>query len=99
MAKTKRVCLKKSNYDIYIGRGSIWGNPYTHIKNKKTKANFIVKNREEAIEKYEEYLLNNEELFSKIHELKGKILGCYCSINEKCHGDILIKHIETNKLF
>ena len=41
----------KSEYDVYIGRGSPWGNPFTHIKDKTTKAEFIVDTREESIEK------------------------------------------------
>lgn len=32
----------KEDFDVYIGRGSKWGNPYTHIKDKTTKAEFIV---------------------------------------------------------
>ena len=48
----------KEDYDVYIGRGSYWGNPYTHIKDKETKASFTVKTREESISKYREYLFN-----------------------------------------
>ena len=42
--------------DVYIGRGSIYGNPYSHLEN--TKATFKVATREEAVKKYEEYLLS-----------------------------------------
>ena len=44
---------RENNYPIY--RGSILGNPYTHIKDKKTLAMFVVKTREEAIERYKGY--------------------------------------------
>jgi hypothetical protein len=45
--------------------------------------------REEVIEKYRNYLLNNKELFNSCKkELKGKILGCWCS-PKCCHGDVL----------
>jgi hypothetical protein len=78
---------------VYIGRGSKWGNPYTHIKGK-TKAQFLVKNREEAIDKYEEWIRNQPDLLKDLHELKGKRLGCYCRPYNKCHGDVLCDLIE-----
>jgi len=42
--------------DIYIGRGSVLGNIYTHLKLNKTKVLIQVKTREEAISKYKEWL-------------------------------------------
>jgi len=80
------VHCKKSPYDIYIGRPSIWGNPFSHLPN--TLAEFRVKDRDEAISKYREYLLSNKELMNKLWQLKNKILGCWCK-PLSCHGDIL----------
>lgn len=80
------VHCKKSPYDIYIGRPSIWGNPFSHLPN--TLAKFKVKDRDEAISKYREYLLSNQKLMNQLFELKGKILGCWCK-PKSCHGDIL----------
>ena len=80
------VHCKKSPYDIYIGRPSIWGNPFSHLPN--TLAKFKVKDRDEAISQYREYLLSNQKLMSQLVELKGKILGCWCK-PLACHGDIL----------
>ncbi len=77
-------------YDVYIGRGSEWGNPYTHIKNRVTKANFIVRTREEAIEKYKEWILSQPELMKKIESLRGKKLACWCK-PRACHGDVLVE--------
>lgn len=97
------VHCKKSKYDVYIGRPSKWGNPYTHIKDKTTKAEFIVNTREEAIAKYKEYILNGEgkHLLNDLHELKNKTLGCWCS-PQSCHGDVLKEILEqtsNNSLF
>lgn len=94
MAKViKVVNLNKSPYDVYIGRGSKWGNPYTHKEG--TLAEFIVPTREEAIAKYQEYLINKPELFSQLPELKGKVLGCFCK-PKSCHGDILKQLCESH---
>jgi len=87
------VNKRYQEYDVYIGRGSKWGNPYTHIKGK-TKAQFLVKNREEAIDKYEEWIRQQPELLADLHELRGKRLGCFCRPYNKCHGDILCDLID-----
>lgn len=93
---TKIVHCKKEEYDIYVGRPSIWGNPFTHIKDRATKAKFIVSSREESIEKYREWILKQPHLLSQLHLLKGKILGCWCK-PKSCHGDVLIELIESGK--
>lgn len=73
------VHWKKKPFDVYIGHPSKWGNPYT---NRKIS-------REEKIQLHREYILSNSELINEIkQELKGKILGCWCS-PMPCHGDIL----------
>lgn len=93
--KTTVVNMKDSDYDVYIGRGSKWGNPYSHKTG--TKAEFVVDTRKEAIEKYREYILNNKELMNSLDELKGKKLGCFCK-PKSCHGDILVELIEKKPL-
>ena len=85
-----RVVHIKEPHDIYIGRPSEWGNPYTHIKDKSTKAQFITKTREEAISKYREWILQQPQLLLKLETLRGKKLGCWCK-PKACHGDILIE--------
>lgn len=86
-----RYDKNKENF-VYIGRGSKWGNPYTHMKGK-TKAQFLVSSREESVEKYEEWIRQQPNLLSSLHELKFKRLGCFCA-PAKCHGDILVKLVE-----
>ncbi len=80
------VNLKSSKYNVYIGRGSKWGNPYLIG---------VDGTREEVLKKYHTYLLSNRYLMASLPELNGKILGCFCK-PLSCHGDILIE--ELNKL-
>ncbi len=87
---TRVVNIKTSTCDVFIGRGSIWGNPYSHLHG--TKAKFVVATREQAIEKYREYIESNPKLLMRLWELKGKILGCYCK-PLSCHGDVLVELI------
>ena len=97
MKETRVVHCRKEPYDVYIGRSSDpilgkWGNPFSHKDG--TLAEFKVKDRKEAIEKYEQYLLGNKELMNSIHELRGKVLGCWCR-PLSCHGDILKKYADA----
>lgn len=73
------VHCKKKYHDVYIGRPSKWGNPFVMGRDGT---------REEVIEKYRQLLLSNPKLLEEVKELKGKILGCWCS-PKKCHGDVL----------
>lgn len=82
----------KVPYDIYIGRGSKWGNPFSHMEN--TKAQFKVATREEAIEKYREWIMEQPDLLGSLDELKGKALGCFCH-PKPCHGDVLAELANT----
>ena len=83
------VHCKKEEFDVYVGRGSRWGNPYSHKEG--TLAEHVVGSRSEAIQKFEEYLLSNEELMGSLSELKGKTLGCWCK-PKSCHGDIILRY-------
>ncbi|WOL22678.1 hypothetical protein [Escherichia phage vB_EcoM_JNE01] len=88
----------KEQYDVYIGRGSKWGNPFTHIKDKETKAEFIVATREESIEKFRDYILERiekgEVQIDELLELAGKRLGCFCK-PKSCHGDVLVEIVSA----
>lgn len=92
--KTKVVNIKQESCDVLVCRPSEWGNPFTHIKNKKTLATYIVSSRKEAIEKYRIWILEQPHLLEKIHILKGKRLGCFCA-PKQCHADVLVEMIEA----
>lgn len=94
----KVVHFKREPHDVYIGRPSKWGNPFTHIADKKTAAQFIVASREEAVQKYKEWILEGDGkwLLEHLHELEGKTLGCWCA-PKLCHGNALIEIINERK--
>jgi uncharacterized protein DUF4326 len=80
------VNIATDPYDVYIGRGSRWGNPFSHLPN--SRALWIVKTREEAIARYADWLNEQDQLMHNIKYLKGKILGCHCA-PLPCHGNVL----------
>lgn len=74
---------------IYIGRPSIYGNPYV------IGVDGI---RNEVIDKHEEDLQYNPRLVNIIkRELYNKDLVCFCK-PQKCHGDTLLKVANTDYL-
>ncbi|NJO18555.1 MAG: DUF4326 domain-containing protein [Thioploca sp.] len=83
------VHKNKKPYDVYIGRPSKWGNPFSHKDG--TLAKFKTSSLEESIKKYEEWVLSQPDfIFSIKKELKGKVLGCWCA-PKMCHGYILAR--------
>lgn len=76
---------------VYIGRGSKWGNMFSHLPNSAAK--YHVSTREEAIEQYELwfcYSQDAEPLRKSLYELEGKDLVCFCA-PLPCHGDFLLR--------
>ena len=92
----KVVHWKKDLYDVYIGRPSKWGNPYSHQEG--TLAEYKTETRQEAIEAYRAYILTGKgnHLLEDLDELEGKTLGGWCK-PQSCHGDILIDIIQKRK--
>lgn len=108
MSQIKRYCVLKEEHNgdnaFRVHRGYILGNPYTHIKDKTTKAMVIVKTREEAIDRYERYfeesLKLNPEFKQEFERMVDACMqydeiwvGCYCGEHESCHADYIIKRL------
>jgi len=94
--KTTVVNLREEYYDIRIGRGTIYGNPFTHENLLETKAIVKCSSRSQAVDNYRLWVLNIIEIkgmkpptVEQIRLLKGKVLGCYCQKNASCHGQVL----------
>ena len=75
-------------YDVYIGRGSKWGNPFKIG---------IDGTREDVIEQYRDWIQTQPHLLNSLEELRGKTLGCFCS-PQACHGDILVELLNNDNL-
>lgn len=77
-------------FDVYIGRGTIWGNPYQIG---------IDGDRDEVIRKYKydfdkKYLKPFEKIEENITKIQGKIIACHCK-PYACHGDIIADYINS----
>lgn len=74
----------KEPFDVYIGRGSPYGNPFK-IGPDGT--------REDVIRKFEAWFATQTHLHARLPELRGKTLGCFCA-PQACHGDVLKRWVE-----
>ena len=79
--QTRVVNRRKAEYDVFIGRGSMWGNPFVLGRDG---------DREEVIAKYKKWIVTNPAIMACLGELRGKVLGCYCK-PKPCHGDVLVE--------
>ena len=85
MSQPNALYIGRANH--YVGAtASKWHNPF-----KATQGNSL----EKALVKYEAFV-RSTNLYSQLHELSGKILGCWCSSDsaperEICHGHVLIR--------
>lgn len=85
------VHFRRTAHDVYIGRPSKWGNPFSHQAG--TLAKYRVLSRQQAIEAYETWIQTQPDLMRALPELKGKVLGCWCA-PLPCHGDVLARLAE-----
>lgn len=90
--------------NVYIGRGSVLGNPYTHDGKKSSLAKLSFKTREEAINAYKSYFqvmyendlefkLTIDQIYNKYKNGEDIYLQCFCKPLE-CHGDFIKEFLE-----
>jgi len=85
---------------VSIDRNTKWGNPFLIGKDGT---------RQVVVEKYKKRIKKNATLLSRLPQLKGKVLGCWCvekpidyiRDNKRCHGEVLLEllfNMEVEKL-
>lgn len=84
--------LLASDRCVDITRDTKWGNRFSHLA--RSRAQWLARTREEAIAKYEAWLIGQPELMRELPSLKGKILVCVC-VPQACHGETLARFAES----
>lgn len=83
---------KNQLFDLYIGRGSPWGNPFPID-------NALDVDRTNVIERYRNYfyseIVTNPEKRKQLEGLRGIRLGCHCK-PLPCHGDIIAEYLNNS---
>jgi hypothetical protein len=76
-------------YDIYIGRPSIYGNPFrVGIDGTRDNCCDYHKSWLEGTSRTDFFQSERRKVLKNIHKLKGQRIGCYCK-PKRCHGDFL----------
>lgn len=82
--------------DVYIGRGSMWGNPYVPVGWTKTSAHDVIEVAD-PLGAYEAHVRRTAKLMQALPELCGRVLGCWCvrlgdpAEPARCHGHVLAR--------
>jgi len=106
---TRRVDCREELPDVMITRNAgPWGNPYKITKGSSgawavemdgQPVAFTTTNGQKdalawGLHKYRRHIEQNDALLARLHELKGKRLGCFCKASDPCHGDVLVKLVK-----
>lgn len=68
---------------VKVDRSTKWGNPYP-VGNGRTP--------EQAVAAFEDHFDNSPGLREAAYrELRGKNIGCWCGLDQPCHGDVLLE--------
>jgi hypothetical protein len=84
---------------VYVGRPTVWGNPYKVDTPPPKWPEDEAWGRAEAVRLYELMLAGGWRLRRRpgfeivrraMAELEGKNLACWCPIDQPCHADVLL---------
>ncbi len=89
---------------VYVGRGTPLGNPYSHLPTGSSQAKFKVETRDEAVDKYAEWLpdaMKTDPMVRKVFEglvqfyrdFGELTLSCYCA-PKRCHAEVIARMVQ-----
>lgn len=99
--KRKEIARLPEN-TVYCGRPTIFGNPYKPSDYIGEVENIVGKNEDVRVVArlvrlyclldYNAYLDKRPDLKEKMRQkLRGKNLACFCSLNQECHVDLILR--------
>jgi hypothetical protein len=96
---------------FYIGRGSCLGNPFTSIQGRATKAQHVCASRDEAVDKYHDWLsemiADTDPSSTPAAQVRSMLNKIYFAAKaghvelecycapQKCHGDVIAELINS----
>lgn len=105
LVNARQLAGRVASDAIYIGRGSPFGNPWSHVGDSKF---FVLRTntRQLAIEMYRHWLFDElqpalcpdpriwpKPTHEQLMALAGRVLKCYC-VPLPCHGEVILDYIE-----
>lgn len=82
------VHCRNTQFDVYIGRPTIFGNPFGLATEDE---------RDFVCEQYAQCLrdrcADDYHFLTEVQKLRGQVLGCWCA-PRRCHGDEIVKFLD-----
>ncbi len=80
---------------VYVGRGSVWGNPY-RIGVDGDAAQCVAQYARQMVpfkhgDSLRIFLMSEAAVMAIQEALRGKNLACWCPLDKPCHADWLLK--------
>ena len=80
---------------IYVGRGTVYGNPWRVGEWQLTAQDAVRFYREwlgpDGVAFYPDLAERRQQLLSRLDALRGHDLACWCALDSPCHADVLIE--------
>ena len=86
---------------VKVARPGMWGNPYAVRPDLpvgyfvcRGKVESAVKTAKDAVARFENWIVSSNEsakaLRSRLPEIRGRNLACFCRLDQPCHADTLL---------
>jgi|GEM_PF-1251286 len=79
---------------VVVTRGTKWGNPFDSADAfEQWLLNGTIPDRKQLVEELSDGMIRmrRHAILESLDELKGKQLACFCTLDTKCHADVLAK--------
>jgi hypothetical protein len=81
---------------VVVARPTRWGNPFRvgdviHRGPLYSGHDEIVRDRAHAVRLYRQWLFTQEHSENLAVELRGRVLACWCPLDQPCHADVLLE--------
>lgn len=75
---------------VYVGRPTIFGNPFPVVNNDNYRARTLFSNWLHGQPGTGGGGLRRISLLHRLPEIQGKDLACWCPLDKPCHADVLL---------
>lgn len=92
--RSRRKGYKLPEGTVVVTRGTKWGNPFDSADAfEQWLLHGTIPDRQQLVEELSDGMIRmrRHAILESLDELKGKQLACFCTLDTKCHADVLAK--------